>query len=244
MSRRGAAALNRSNTLQLSKPILALTYLLTFKWHWSAVGRRGRVARTSTPVPQPPGRRARSRHSDCASRPHVWVQDGGTAQLKLVHRYAVRRRSSHGACQRAQWHRADQGVGCAIAQGDCSLLPLALSARGFGTALPQREAAVRRGLRRAGRHRNGSCHQRAPHTGCAGARARAAGTAVRAAQRRGFRAGTSTAPADGRLPCACCAFVAQVDYGLATIKDARGSTIAAINRAGEVSGHTGARCAL
>jgi len=37
--------------------------------------------------------------------------------------------------------------------------------------------------------------------------------------------------------------IAQVDYGLATIKDARGSTIAAINRAGEVSGHTGARCA-
>lgn len=39
--------------------------------------------------------------------------------------------------------------------GERSLLPLALSARGFRAALPQRQAAVGRRLRGAGRHRNG-----------------------------------------------------------------------------------------
>ena len=35
-----------------------------------------------------------------------------------------------------------------------------------------------------------------------------------------------------------------MDYGLSTIKDANGSTIASINRAGEVTGHAGSRCGI
>ena len=38
--------------------------------------------------------------------------------------------------------------------------------------------------------------------------------------------------------------VAQVDYGQCLIKDAAGSTIAAINRIGEVTGHAGERCGI
>ena len=36
--------------------------------------------------------------------------------------------------------------------------------------------------------------------------------------------------------------IAEVDYGLGLIRDAAGSTIAALSRSGEVSGHYGARC--
>jgi hypothetical protein len=36
--------------------------------------------------------------------------------------------------------------------------------------------------------------------------------------------------------------IAEVDYGLGRIRDAKGSTIAALTRVGEVSGHYGARC--
>ena len=38
--------------------------------------------------------------------------------------------------------------------------------------------------------------------------------------------------------------VAEVDYGLGTIRGPTGSTIAAITRNGEVSGHTGVRCGI
>ena len=36
--------------------------------------------------------------------------------------------------------------------------------------------------------------------------------------------------------------VAEVDYGRGVVRDATGSTIASLTRAGEVSGHRGARC--
>ncbi len=38
--------------------------------------------------------------------------------------------------------------------------------------------------------------------------------------------------------------IGQLDYGTATIRDAQGSTIASINRAGEVCGHSGMRCGV
>jgi hypothetical protein len=38
--------------------------------------------------------------------------------------------------------------------------------------------------------------------------------------------------------------IGQLDYGTATIRDAQGSTVAQINRAGEVIGHSGMRCGV
>ena len=38
--------------------------------------------------------------------------------------------------------------------------------------------------------------------------------------------------------------IGDVDYGLATIRDPNGSTVASISRAGEVNGHTGSRCGV
>lgn len=35
-----------------------------------------------------------------------------------------------------------------------------------------------------------------------------------------------------------------LDYGMATIRNVEGSTVASISRAGEVSGHTGSRCGV
>ena len=83
------------------------------------------------PLEVPLARRGRPREDD------VWVKDGATAQPKLVHRHAVRRRPSHGAYQRAERHRADQGLARAIAQGrrrSACNLPIPAWARQTGAA--------------------------------------------------------------------------------------------------------------